>query len=202
MQAVRTSGGRLRANNDDQEANSTNQNQQNRPVSTTSGEISDATLNIDLGAIPSDSTSLANMKDRIAGLSYEIGNLYYLNLNLPDSAMRYYDRAIDEYSTATIRPQAIYTKADIYLANGDTTSAQSYIDMMLDEYPNHRITERLMLRLEMDQEDSDRFVTDLERQERALSELRIKLVDLAPGEVITEIDSFIVRNRNLRFWIR
>lgn len=194
LQAVRTSGGGLRAITDNQDETSTNQNQQNRPTTSTGGEISDATLNIDLSAIPSDSTALANMKDRVAGLSYEIGNLYYLNLNLPDSAMHYYDRAIDEYSEASIRPQAIYTKADIYLANEDTLSAQPYIDMMLKEYPNHRITERLILRLEMEQEDSDRFVTDLERQERALSELRSKLIDLDPNEVISHIDTFIVRN--------
>lgn len=194
LQAVRTSGGGLRANNDTQEINSTNRNQQTRTVSTTGGEISDATLNIDLSAIPSDSISRANMKERIAGLSYEIGNLYYLNLNLPDSALRYYDRAIEEYNIASIRPQAIYTKADIFLATGDTLSADPYIEMMLEEYPNHRITERLMLRLEMEQEDSDRFVTDLERQERALSELRVNLVDLSPSEVISQIDSFIVRN--------
>lgn len=194
LQAVRTSGGGLRANTDNQAETSTNSNQQNRPVSTSGGEVSDATLNIDLSAIPSDSTALASMKDRVAGLSYEIGNLYYLNLSLPDSAMRYYDRAIDEYGLATIRPQAIYTKVDIFLASGDTLSANPYIDMMLSEYPSHRITERLMLRLELDNEDSDRFVTDLERQERAISDLRAKLIDLNPSEVITEIDSFTVRN--------
>lgn len=194
LQAVRTSGAGLRANTDSQDQNSSNDNRQNQPISSNGGIISDATLNIDLTAIPSDSTSLTSMKNRIAGLSYEIGNLYYLNLNLPDSAMRYYDRAIEEYTSATIRPQAIYTKADIYLAAGDTSSAQSYINLMLEEYPNHRITERLMLRLQMEQEDSDRFVTDLERQERALSELRTVLVDLTPNEVIAQIDSFIVRN--------
>lgn len=194
LQAVRTSGGGLRANTDNQAETSTNSNQQNRPVSTSGGEVSDATLNIDLSAIPSDSTALASMKDRVAGLSYEIGNLYYLNLSLPDSAMRYYDRAIDEYGLATIRPQAIYTKVDIFLASGDTLSANPYIDMMLSEYPSHRITERLILRLELDNEDSDRFVTDLERQERAISDLRAKLIDLNPSEVITEIDSFTVRN--------
>ncbi len=199
LQAVRSSGGGLRASTDNSAESPTNQSQRNRPVSTNGGEISDAMLNIDLSSIPSDSTALANTKDRIAGLSYEIGNLYYLNLSLPDSAMRYYDRAIYEYSQASIRPQAIYTKADIYLASGDTLSANPYIEMMLDEYPSHRITERLMVRLEMDQDDSDQFVTDLERQERALTDLRAKLVDLSPSEVIVEIDSFAVRNTESPF---
>jgi tetratricopeptide (TPR) repeat protein len=194
LQAVRTSGGGLRANMDATDENANTTSQSNRPVSSSDGEISDATLNIDLSVIPSDSTALANTKDRIAGLSYEIGNLYYLNLSLPDSAMRYYDRAIEEYNLATIRPQAIYTKADIYLASGDSSSARPYIDMMIDEYPTHRITERLMVRLEMEQEDSDRFVTDLERQETAISNLRYVLKDLNPSQVITEIDTFIVRN--------
>lgn len=194
IQAVRTSGAGLRANTESNQESQLPTTQRNRPISSAGGEISDAVLKIDLTAIPSDSVALANTRDRIASLSYEIGNLYYLNLNLPDSAMRYYDRAIHEYSIATIRPQAIYTKTDIFLSLGDTLSATPYIDIMLLEYPSHRITERLMLRLQLDQDDSDRFITDLERQQRELTKLRTTLENLSPREVIAEIDSFMVEN--------
>jgi tetratricopeptide (TPR) repeat protein len=199
LQAVRTSGGGLSASTDLSEASSTNQIQRNRSISSNGSEISDAMLNIDLSSIPSDSIALATTKDRITGLSYEIGNIYFLNLNLPDSAMRYYDRAIYEYTRASIRPQAIYTKADMYLATGDTLSANPYIEMMLDEYPSHRITERLMVRLDMEQDDSDQFITDLERQEQGISDLRTKLIDLSPADVITEIDLFILQHSESPF---
>jgi tetratricopeptide (TPR) repeat protein len=199
LQAVRSSGGGLSSATTSNNQSTQSVNPSSSSGASQSGQLTNAMLNIDLSAIPSDSVANVSMRDRLASAAYEIGNLYYLNLSLPDSALRFYDRSIYEFTSASIRPQAIYTKADIYLSSGDTLAAGPYITMMTEEYPTHRITERLFLRLELDQGDQDRFVTDLERQQRMFNALRNELISVDATVSIAVIDSFISTNPDSPF---
>ncbi|HAC15539.1 MAG TPA: hypothetical protein DCE78_06290, partial [Bacteroidetes bacterium] len=181
LQAVRSSGGRSSGFASDTSEDSTS--------ITASNSLSSDHLNIDLSVIPFDSTAKLSMQDRLAAVSYEMGNVFYLNLDLPDSALVYYDRAIYEFEDASIRPQAIYTKADIYLSKQDTSSAQKYINLMIDEYPNNRITERLLVRLGRVSE-SDIYISEDEIISSAFESLKKEILGISPDEKLFKLVEF------------
>ena len=183
IQAVRSSGGRNSGFNDDITEDSTSD--------VTQITTSQDHLNIDLSVIPFDSTARESMQDQLASVSYEMGNVFYLNLDLPDSALTYYDRAIYEFENATIRPQAIYTKADIYLTMQDTISAKKYIDLMINEYPTNRITERLLVRLGRGPDASDVYISEEEIVSNAFESLKKEITGLSPDERLFKMSEFM-----------
>lgn len=182
IQDVRSSGGRNSGFEDATSADLT---------STLTQTSNQDHLNIDLSIIPFDSTARESMQNRLASVSYEIGNVFYLNLDMPDSALTFYDRAIYEFENATIRPQAIYTKADIYLSTQDTTAAKQYIDLMINEYPDNRITERLLVRLGRGPDVSDVFISDEEKVSNEYESLKEDLNGLDPDERLFKIGEFL-----------
>lgn len=98
-----------------------------RPVTQTrSGSRTDldATLGIRIADIPVTPAQQSEIRSRIATVQYEIGNLFYLTLELPDSASVYYRQAVTRFPESPITPQAYYSLADIALARSDTSTAQ------------------------------------------------------------------------------
>lgn len=187
IQAVRASGGRsvFASVSDSVQA----ENRSGRAAQTSRSGVSNELLNIDLSAIPHDSLAKSDMQNRLASVAYEIGNIFYLNLDLPDSALVYYDRAIYEFKHASIRPQAIYTKSDIFLSRSDTLSAQPYIDMLMVEYPDNMITERMLIRMGYDV-DQEVFITDDVRIRRDFNTLREQLLYAEPQTQIAMLSDF------------
>jgi tetratricopeptide (TPR) repeat protein len=73
----------------------------------------------------------------IAQTHLEIAGLYYLALNQPDSAIVWYQRVIDDYSTAQrVVPRALYALAEIYGTRHDSAAVDSLYQWILDEYGN------------------------------------------------------------------
>lgn len=92
-------------------------------------------LKIDLNEIPFDSTKKATMKKEFSVSLYETGNVYYLSLNLPDSAKRYYYRVIKDFPKATIVPQAKYSLTEILNAEGKSNLAKDIAQTVITDYP-------------------------------------------------------------------
>lgn len=191
IQAVRASGGRsvFASVTDSVQTD----NRTGRSGTATRTGVSNEMLNIDLSAIPQDSLAKVDMQNRLAAIAYEIGNIFYLNLDLPDSALAYYDRAIYEFRHASIRPQAIYTKSDIFLSRNDTLSARPYIEMLQQEYPDNMITERMLIRMGYDV-DQEIFITDDVRIRRDFNELREQLLYAEPQTQIAMLTDFESRH--------
>lgn len=147
-------------------------------------------LNIDTSKIPFSDEQQTEMRERIASREYEIGNVFYLNLGLPDSAITHYNRVIYDLGKVSIRSQAIYTKADIFLTNGDTVSARKYVDILYSEYPTDRTTVRMAERLNEVLFDDFALESDDSRMESDYQELIRVLNESEPKDKISKLGHF------------
>jgi len=107
----------------------------------------DADLGIRIADIPVTPTQQQETRYRIATLTYEIGNVFYLTLELPDSASMYYQAAVSRFPESPIAPQAYYSLADIALASSDSSAARRIAAVLATDHvlsPFHgRLSERL-----------------------------------------------------------
>lgn len=94
----------------------------------------DGVLNIQLNELPLTAERQSETRDRIAALEYEIGNVFYLTLNMPDSALVHYSRVVDRFPEAQVSAQAMYSIADVALSVADTTTAMRYAERLKDQH--------------------------------------------------------------------
>lgn len=111
-------------------------------------------LKIDLNEIPFDSTKKAAMKKDFSVSLYETGNVYYLSLNLPDSAKRYYYRVIKDFPKATIVPQAKYSLTEILNAEGKSILAKDIAQSVITDYPESTFAMLLAAKYGIEFQDS------------------------------------------------
>lgn len=57
---------------------------------------------------------LDSMQRSIVRTKFELGGLFYLEIQNPDSAIRWFDDVITNYPKSPFAPRALYTKAEIY----------------------------------------------------------------------------------------
>jgi outer membrane protein assembly factor BamD (BamD/ComL family) len=79
----------------------------------------------------------------IASHEYEIGNVFFTSLAMPDSAARYYRRVMSRFPDSELAPQAIYSLSELYHSAGDTTQAIQYAMQLVDFYPHTIYAERM-----------------------------------------------------------
>ena len=90
---------------------------------------------IDDSAVPRDSTSQAAMRSDRAASRYELGNVLFLGMALPDSAAVWYRQVIEEDAEEEVAPRAQYALAEVQRALGDTLSAERLYRDLLSQYP-------------------------------------------------------------------
>ena len=87
---------------------------------------------IDISAIPRDSTKWVEMDAARAISRYELGNTLFLAMSLPDSAAVWYRRVVDENAEQPGAHRALYALAAVQRALGDSGSARSiYRDVLI-----------------------------------------------------------------------
>lgn len=99
-------------------------------------------FNIDLSEIPFTEEAQIITEREIAIRSYQLGNLFYLQLNEPDSALAYFKRVIAFKDSLDIRPQAYYASIEILNNSGATAIAETYFDELLEEAPTSIYAQR------------------------------------------------------------
>lgn len=107
----------------------------------------DGLLNIQLTELPLTAEKQAETRSKIASLEYEIGNVFYLTLNMPDSAVAHYSTVVNRFPDSDVAPQAMYSIADVALSAGDTTRALSYAERLRDRFSGSVYETRLSSRV-------------------------------------------------------
>jgi outer membrane protein assembly factor BamD (BamD/ComL family) len=107
----------------------------------------DGVLNIQLNELPLTAEKQSETRDRIAALEYEIGNVFYLTLNMPDSALVHYSNVVERFPEAAVSPQAMYSMADVALSAADTTTAIRYAERLKDQHAGTVYETRLSRRV-------------------------------------------------------
>ncbi|NGP87867.1 hypothetical protein [Fodinibius halophilus] len=97
-----------------------------------------AGLNIDISEIPQTKKAKKKLRKEQATALYEMGNLLFMNLGMPDSASSYFRKVIASGVNADLRPRAMYSLYEIYNTEGQTDSLKYWRSRILKEYPQSR----------------------------------------------------------------
>jgi tetratricopeptide (TPR) repeat protein len=100
-------------------------------------------VSIDLSKIPFSPEEKEKSRALIANRIYEIGNLFFLQMELPDSAEFNYRKVINRYSDLPVAMQAMFSLSELYYSEGDTTGALIWADRLATEYPETMYRNRL-----------------------------------------------------------
>ncbi|MBN1301556.1 MAG: tetratricopeptide repeat protein [Melioribacteraceae bacterium] len=94
--------------------------------------------------------------NRIVKNKYEVGNLFLGELELPDSAYKYYKGIIEEFPYTRYQPKVLYALGTYYLTKGDKQSADSLFNIVYDNYKEDKIVNAAAEKLGKNKVDLDK----------------------------------------------
>ena len=100
-------------------------------------------FSIDLSRIPFTPADKDSVRDIIANLQYELGNLFFLQLNSPDSAIYYFNQVIYERPQSKVIPITLYSLSELYDIQGDQQQSESFAQILVDQYPETEFAQRV-----------------------------------------------------------
>ena len=83
--------------------------------------------------------SLDSLHKSIAKEQYDLANLFFTDLNFPDSAKYYYDRVLNDYPDNHYYVKTLYAEGSYYLTEGNQTKADSLFQIIYDNYPDTEV---------------------------------------------------------------
>tara|TARA_R110000868_G_scaffold1211_6_gene9415 strand:+ start:5095 stop:7830 length:2736 start_codon:yes stop_codon:yes gene_type:complete len=124
-----------------QEQNETNLNRGN---STKKGTDNEVFVSIDLSRIPFTPQDQDSVREDIAYLNYELANLFFLSLNLPDSAEYYFNKVLDERPNSKVAPVSLYSLSELYSIQNNNGKAFDEAEELVNRFPNTVYADRLV----------------------------------------------------------
>jgi tetratricopeptide (TPR) repeat protein len=150
-----------------------------------SGTSDEMSVEIDFSKIPFSPEEKEKSRESIANKIYEIGNVFFLQLNMPDSADYRYRRVISLYPDLPVAAQAKYSLSELYFTQGDSTASQIWADRLVADHPEtiyrNRLAERFPTRIlpidmGLTSEDSIRVEFD-QRLEAIRDSLSVEVIE-------------------------
>jgi tetratricopeptide (TPR) repeat protein len=99
--------------------------------------------------------SADTMRSNIAKNEYELGNLYFTDLLVPDSAFFYYNEALTKYPNTKYHANILYAMGSYYLTVGNKAKADSLFQNVYDNYKSNSIAKAAAIRLGISTEGLD-----------------------------------------------
>jgi len=94
--------------------------------------------------------SVDSIRNQIAKSKYDLGNLYFSDLLVPDSAFYYYQHIINNYSDTKYFAKTIYALGSYYLTKDKNEKADSLFKFVYDNYSSDPIAKIAAFRLGID----------------------------------------------------
>ena len=91
---------------------------------------------VNISEVPRTDKSRKAMQARRAVARYELANVLFLSMNMPDSAVTWYRLVIDEDGDQPVAQRALYALAELHRTVGDTLAARGIYETIVKEYPN------------------------------------------------------------------
>ncbi|MEX0770223.1 MAG: hypothetical protein WD035_05795 [Balneolaceae bacterium] len=103
---------------------------------------------IHLGDIPMTEAEQDSMISEKIKKYYQLGSVFLLNLNLPDSAGVYFKRVLSEeqINVPNLKPRALYALSEISRMENDQEEADKWLEILLESYPDSPISTQIMNR--------------------------------------------------------
>lgn len=112
------------------------------------GEIGVAPApDLNLEEIPATPAQRDSLRERLAALQLELGNLFFLEMNRPDSARHYFRLLEMEFPDAEVTSRAMYALFELYRQEGETDSARAVRERLISRYYAGRLGEEIYGRL-------------------------------------------------------
>ena len=80
-----------------------------------------------------------SLKSAIVEAKYNLGNLYFSEMEIPDSAYKYYNKIINEDPDSRLYPRALYALGSYYLTIDDKQKADSLFTIVYRNYKEDKI---------------------------------------------------------------
>ena len=149
-------------------------------------------IQIDISPIPFTKTEQDSVQKLIASYEYQLGNLFFLSLNLPDSASHYFQKAIDNPSEENVNTVSLYSLSELYSIEGDQEEARKYAQRLIDEYPRteyaRRVAEKYDLNLRVEEEEGGEDPLDTYNQ-------IVEMDSLSSSQLAERLSSFALDNQ-------
>ncbi len=91
---------------------------------------------VDVTAVPRDPEARLQMLEERAEVRYDLGNVLFLAMNRPDSALYWYNKVIDEGGSDVARKRAYYAVAEVHESTGNTVAAETTREQLLEVFPD------------------------------------------------------------------
>jgi len=96
----------------------------------------DSLKNMARSAAPIAAAKLSpdTLRSLIAKSEFELAGLFFLELNVNDSALFYYGKMVEENPSSPLVPRALYAMAEIHRSRNDSAVVDSIYNVILDKY--------------------------------------------------------------------
>lgn len=113
---------------------------------------------VDMDDIPFTKEQQDSLKYRRDSRYYQLANVFFLSLNMPDSAKVYFEEIAVNRQNPTLVPGALYSLSEIEQLQDNTEESRKWGQMLVDEFPGtifaRRIADRLSIPLEFTNEEA------------------------------------------------
>ncbi len=168
----------------------------NNESTNNTGDGNEAFISIDLSRIPFTVQAKDSVKDEIASLHYELANLFFLSLNLPDSAEYYFNKVLNERPNSSVAPVSMYSLSELYSIQNNNNQAYSEAEELVRKYPNTVYADRLIDKYDIEKPD----VSEIDEADPRTEYLEIINSDALTNEdKVTSLISFEAGNKGTRF---
>jgi len=175
-------------------------------------ENTESVVELNLEEIPRTTEQKNKLRTEKANAQYELGNLLFLKLNMPDSARHYFHRVLKNDIAQKLHPPAMYSLFEIFSTKDNTDSLQYWGKTIQEKYSDTRYARRAKIRMGDVSEDAfeqDTTTKLLDQYYRHLEDttshkpLRLRKLalnnrssDLAPYIFYQSIEAYIERAKN------
>ena len=108
---------------------------------------------VDVSAVPRTQQQFDEMLTERANARYELANVLFLSMDMPDSAAVWYRMVIEEDNQEDVVKRAYYALAEVQQALGDTLAAYRLYELLISEFPQSELTIQAYSRLGRTSED-------------------------------------------------
>lgn len=117
-------------------------------------------IEIDISEVPVSDEQRELKREELAIAKYELGNLFLLTLQMPDSAAHYFRSVVENHPDHALVPKALYSLYEVYASKNDTARAQKWAGRLRSGYPHSIYTRQLNQRLGYPQPEQQTPVHD------------------------------------------
>ncbi|HYW35491.1 MAG TPA: tetratricopeptide repeat protein [Balneolaceae bacterium] len=111
----------------------------NRPLGTAEGKMS----GLNIGNIPETARARKKLQHQQLQTKYQLGSLFFLTLNQPDSAAYYYHRILHGKASSSLQARALYSLYELYHLNEQPDSASKYKAKILNNFKGTRFARQI-----------------------------------------------------------